>query len=42
LEHQKDDKFARESFTLRRMKPWQIWSMSAIVVVLVVVALLLW
>jgi hypothetical protein len=42
LEHQKDDKFARESFTFRRMKPWQIWSMSAIVLVLVVVALLLW
>jgi hypothetical protein len=42
LEHQKDDKYARESFTFRRMKPWQIWSMSAIVLVLVVVALLLW
>lgn len=34
-----DDSYARESFTFRRMKTWQIWTLSAIVAVLVVVAI---
>ena len=28
-----DDSYARESFTLRRMRPWQIWTLSIVVVV---------
>jgi hypothetical protein len=31
-----DDRYARESFTFRRMKPWQIWTMSTVVAVLVI------
>lgn len=36
-----DDKFARESFTLRRMQPWQVWAMVA-ALVLVLIAVSLW
>ncbi len=32
--HNSDSKFARESFTFRRMKPWQIATIAAAVVVL--------
>jgi hypothetical protein len=35
----RDDKFARESFTFRRMAPWQLWSISiasAVVFILLV------
>lgn len=28
-----DDSYARESFTLRRMRPWQIWTLTIVVVV---------
>ena len=39
----RDDKFARESFTFRRMMPWQVWSISiasaAVVIGLVVYAM---
>ncbi len=31
-----DDRWARESFTFRRMKPWQIWTMTGVVAVLVI------
>ncbi len=34
--NQSDDRFARESFTFRRMRPWQIWTMSIVVLVLLV------
>lgn len=37
-----DDRYARDSFTWRRMKPWQIWTMTAIVVVLILLALFAW
>ncbi len=37
---QPDDKYARESFTWRRMKPWQLWGITAAVVILVVWALI--
>jgi hypothetical protein len=30
----RDDRFARESFTFRRMQPWQIWTMATLLVVL--------
>ncbi len=32
-----DPKFARESFTWRRMKPWQITALAVIVVVLLII-----
>lgn len=32
-----DDRYARESFTFRRMRPWQIWT-AAIAAVAVLVA----
>lgn len=39
----RDDKFARESFTFRRMTPWQLWSISiaaaAVVIVLLIYAI---
>ena len=35
-----DDKFARESFTWRRMRPWQIWTMAAVVAGLLLGALI--
>jgi hypothetical protein len=28
-----EDRFAGESFTFRRMRPWQIWSIGGIAVV---------
>ena len=38
----RDDRYARESFTWRRMKGWQVWTMSAIVIVLILLALFAW
>lgn len=37
-----DDKYARESFTFRRMKPWQITAMIAVLIVLLLLAFLAW
>jgi hypothetical protein len=37
---QHDDKFARESFTFRRMAPWQLWGISLASVAIVVAGLL--
>jgi hypothetical protein len=37
---QHDDKFARESFTWRRAQPWQLWSITGVVVVLALWALI--
>ena len=31
-----DDRWAGESFTFRRMRPWQIWTMTGVVAVLVI------
>ena len=35
-----DDKFARESFSFRRMAPWQLWGISLASVAIVVAGLL--
>ncbi|UUP16754.1 hypothetical protein NTH_01201 [Nitratireductor thuwali] len=35
---QEDDKFARESFTFRRMKRWQVWALVGAVVIVLIVA----
>lgn len=35
------DRFARESFTFRRMRPWQLWSLL-IVIGLLVIGLIIW
>lgn len=35
----RDDKFARESFTFRRMTAWQVWSISIAAAVVFIVAL---
>lgn len=35
------DRFARESFTFRRMKRWQIWGLL-IVIGLLVIGLIFW
>jgi hypothetical protein len=37
-----NDRFARESFTFRRMQPWQIAAMTGVIAVLVIVALVSW
>ncbi len=37
---QNDDRYARESFTWRRMKPWQHWGITGALVVLVLLALI--
>ena len=34
------DKFARESFTFRRMAPWQLWSISIACAAVVVAAVI--
>jgi hypothetical protein len=34
-----DDKYARESFTFRRMKSWQLWGVSSFAAVVLVVVL---
>jgi hypothetical protein len=34
--NQDDDRFARESFTFRRMRPWQIWALTLVVVLLAI------
>ena len=31
-----DDPYARESFTWRRMRPWQIWTLAVVAVAFVV------
>lgn len=28
------DRYTRESFTFRRMKPWQIWALGVVLVLL--------
>jgi hypothetical protein len=35
------DRFARESFTFRRMRSWQLWSLL-IVIALLVIGLFFW
>lgn len=30
-----DDTYARQSFTLRRMKPWQLWGLGIFLVAIV-------
>lgn len=37
-----DDKYARGSFTWRRMKPWQIWTMMAVLAVILVLIIFAW
>lgn len=37
-----DDRFARESFSWRRMKPWQIWTMVAVIVILLILLIFVW
>jgi hypothetical protein len=37
---QNDDRYARESFTWRRMKPWQLWGITGVLIVLVILALI--
>lgn len=39
-QHQADDRYARESFSMRTMKQWQVWAIS-IVAAAVVIGLLL-
>jgi hypothetical protein len=34
-----DDKFAKESFGMRRMARWQLWGITIVVVVLVIIGL---
>ena len=36
-----DDSYARESFTWRRMRPWQIWTLAIVVVVVAVAVFVL-
>lgn len=35
-----NDSYAQESFTWRRMKPWQIWTLAIAAVVLVVLGVM--
>ena len=35
-----DDQFARESFTMRRMEPWQIWAVGIFAVVAAIAMLI--
>jgi hypothetical protein len=37
-----DDKYARESFTFRRMKPAQIWAIGIVAVAVLLVLLFVW
>lgn len=37
---EKDDSYARESFTFRRMKRWQLWSITVASIVIVIALLL--
>lgn len=37
-----DDRYARESFTWRRMQPWQYWTMTIVFIILVLLAIFLW
>ncbi|ANW00880.1 hypothetical protein LMTR13_12545 [Bradyrhizobium icense] len=37
-----NDRFARESFTFRRMRPWQITAMTGVLAVLLVLAIVSW
>jgi hypothetical protein len=36
MAQENDDKYARESFTFRRMKGWQLWSITVVSVAVVV------
>jgi len=36
------DTYARESFTMRRMQPWQIWTMVAVLVVVLLGVIFYW
>lgn len=38
---QSDDRYARDSFTFRQMKPWQLWLIS-LAAVLIILAMLVW
>lgn len=38
-DHRTDPKFARESFTWRRMKPWHIGALLAVLVIALLLAL---
>ncbi len=34
-----DDKFARESFTFRRMTRWQVWAMAIVAIAVLIILL---
>jgi len=36
---QRDDQYARESFTWRRMKRWQPWTLAAVAAIFVVLGI---
>lgn len=36
------DRFARESFTFRRMKRWQLWGLVIVIVLVVMIGLFFW
>ena len=40
-QHHADDTYARESFSMRRMKGWQVWSIT-VVSALIVIGLLIY
>lgn len=40
MAQQKDDEYARGSFTLRRMKSWQLWGITIAAAVLIVTMLM--
>jgi hypothetical protein len=37
-----DDKYARQSFTFRRMKPAQIWAIGIVAVAVLVILVFIW
>jgi hypothetical protein len=37
----RNDEYARRSFTFRRMLPWQIWTLAAVIVV-ILIAIFAW
>lgn len=39
MAQENDDKYARESFTFRRMKGWQLWSITVVAVAVLVAVL---
>lgn len=38
-QHQNNDRFAKESFSMRRVAPWQPWGIVVFVVVLILAAI---